>query len=273
MRKVKLFALLFFLAGIIFFACKKNNEQETASASEKEKATVSSIPRCPPDQTPVNFYSALFTEDPTFEVVVDNFGNSAYDVVEMVYKTGGKELVAQYDKLVHGTEGWAPVQEFYEQNGIDADAMLTKKAEVLASLLLLYKNHPDFYNMSIEDQSTVIRNVFTSLSEPQFRALHPKSPVVITYTALAERLGAEITPAQFRLTMSEVGDCLRDAVIGVIASSSSIIRDLYNTITGYNLGWSGIIRVAKSALSTVLHGNLIGAAVGFGLCIAWETFF
>ena len=117
----------------------------------------------------------------------------------------------------------------------------------------------------------IIKAVFVQLNDITFRENNPTHPMVVAYEQVLTRLTT--SPYLARLTMEEVGDCLQDAVIGAIAGSWSVIRDLYNVITGYNLGWSGIKKVAKSALQTIVGTSAVGAAIGFGLCIAWKTFF
>ncbi len=267
LKYLKLVSIFSLGIAMSLFSCKKEKQNEIV----KQKDEVpSSIPKCPPGEDPVLFYSDLFLSDPTFEVVVDKFGNNAFNIFRTLHKIGGDDLMKEYSGLLASYTDYSQIEQFYVVHRMDADVMLTSKAEILASLLLLYKDHPDFYALSINDQITVITNVFTTLKRPEYRADNPKNPVVLRYNqVIALPNGGVATMA--RLSMDEVGDCLRDAVIGGIVNSIGVIRDLYNVITGYNLGFSGIVRVAKSALGSIIGGSAIGALVGFGLCCAWEA--
>lgn len=225
---------------------------------------------CPVDS--INYYTQIFLFDPAFQIVVDKFGNNSFDIVSQIHATGGFPLLNTYNNLIHSYNNYSEIEQFYLQNNLDTFQMLDKKAEIFASILYLYKNHPGFSNLSQGNQISVITNVFNSLGDPTFRSYNSSSPVVSAYNALLNRLGVSNTPSS-RLTPSEAEDCLRDAIIGTIASATNLIKQLISVINSYNLGWSGIFNVSKSALRTIVGSNLIGGIVGFALCIAWEYFF
>lgn len=293
--KTLIFLAMIFVTAVGFNSCKKEtsskiqkpNEEEIAT--KKKKITTYFIPtycddlenpcsdpacapyyNCPVDS--VNYYSQLFLFDPTFQIIVDKYGNNSFDIVSQIHASGGFSLLNSYNNLVNSYSNYSQFEQFYLQNNLDTFLMLDKKAEIFASILYLYKNHPGFSYLSQGNQISVFTNVFNTLGDPTFRADHSNSLVVITYSALLNRLGIVNNPSS-RLTPSEAEDCLRDAVIGTIASSINLIKQLVSVINGYNLGWSGIVNVAKSALRTIASGNLIGGLAYFGLCIAWEYFF
>jgi hypothetical protein len=215
--------------------------------------------------------SQLFLYDTTFEIVVDKFGNNSFGMLSAIHGQGGLTLVGQYDNLIHTYNNYSEAEQFYLQNNLDTANMLNNHAEIFASLLYLYKNNIGFYNLSQGDQLTVITNVFNTLGNPDFRANNPNSPVVVAYNKILDRLGL-ISNSASRLTMEEVNECLKAAVIGAIVNSWNTIKQLWQVINGYNLGWSGIVNVAKSALRTIIGSSAAGALVGFALCIAWDFF-
>ncbi|HYE56598.1 MAG TPA: hypothetical protein VD996_17240, partial [Chitinophagaceae bacterium] len=206
-----------------------------------------------------------------FEKVVEHFGNGAFSMVLRVHRSGGLSLVQRFGSLVNSYSAYSEVERFYLQHRIDAWAMLEYHAGILASLLNLYKSHPDFYNLPLQDQCTVIRNVFGILGDAVFRSDNPKSPVVARYDQLLVDLGA-MDDVAARISMADVQDCLQEAVLGAVMNSFQTIRQLWQVINGYNLGWDGILHVARSALKTIVGSSVGGALVGFGLCIAWEYF-
>jgi len=266
-KYLKLISIFSLGIAMTLFSCKKEKQNEIVK--QKDEAP-SSIPKCPPGEDPVLFYSDLFLSDPTFEVVIDKFGNNAFNIFKTLHEIGGDDLMKEYSGLISSYTDYRQIEQFYEDHKIDPDMMLTSKAEILASLLLLYKDHPDFYALKLNEQITVITNVFKTLKSSEYRANNPKNPVVLRYNQVIA-LPNGGAPSMARLTMDEVGDCLEDAIIGGIANSIGVIRNLYNVITGYNLGFSGIVNVAKSALRTIVGSSAIGALVGFGLCCAWEA--
>jgi len=257
------------LAAVCMLAgCKKTmwNEERTSDQGRI------CLPADPLQGTePASYYSRLFLNDPAFAVVIDKFGNDAFTIVSTVQASGGNDALNSYNKIINTYSGYGEVEQFYSSYGIDKEAMLQLKANILASILYVYQQHPAFYNLTPEQQVMVIENVFTTLKDGAFRDANAVSPVVKAYNALAQRVGAQQCNS-CKLTMDEVTDCLKGAVGGAIVGSIKVLRSLYNVITGYNLGWSGIVEVAKSALGTALKDTLVGALVGFGICVAWDAF-
>jgi hypothetical protein len=153
---------------------------------------------------------------------------------------------------------------------LDPDAMLTSKAEILASLVQLYKNNPDFYAMKQEDQVTVITNVLNKLQDPEYNANNSRNPVVIRFNQVIALPNGGVGQGS-RLTVGEVTDCLLGAITGPIYHAWSLIMNVYDAVTGGNLGWSGILSVCKSALLIAMSGSALGSIVEFGLCCAWDA--
>ena len=261
------------LAGITVItltlaACKKMLTTEQTAASSRIFCSPADTPLA---TEPIGYYSNLFLQDAAFATVIDKFGNNALDAVSAVYATGGMDAVQQYGNLMNTYSSYRQVEQFYDQYHLDKEVMLTTNAEILASMMVVYQQQPTFYNMQPAEQSTVINSVLASLKDPLFREAHAGSPVVKAYNGLCQRAGTPQNAAS-KLTMDEVNDCLKGALLGALVGSWKTIRDIYNVITGYNLGWNGIVAVAKSALRTIVGSNTAGILIGFGLCIAWDVF-
>lgn len=80
-------------------------------------------------------------------------------------------------------------------------------------------------------------------------------------------------PVSGDLTWQDVGACALEAVGGAIAGSFKLFKQLHGVITGYNLGYSGIVNVATSAFRTVAGSSAPVMAITFGFCIAREVIF
>jgi len=225
----------------------------------------------PEDTNYVSYFSQYFLNDYSFSLLIDKFGNNAIDMATLVNNQGGLPLVSQYSTMVNSYTSYNQFQEFCLQNSIDTTAMLTEHAEILASIFYLNVSHPQFYNLDYPSQITVITNVLNTLDNEEFRLNNPNSPVVISYNLILQRVAASGNTT-VRLTMEEVEDCLKEAIIGGIASTYNTVRQLWGVINGYNLGFSGMVTVAKSALRSLLGSSVAGALVTFGVCIAWEIF-
>lgn len=272
LRKVILGGILSFLFSFLIYSCTKKE-----TPSEFQTTTVNRV--LPPDEDPptsedtnyVNYFSQYFLNDYSFALVIDKFGNNAIDMATLVNNQGGLPLVSQYGTMVSSYSSYSQFQGFCLQNGIDTSAMLNEHAEILGSVFNLNVSNPQFYNLDYSSQLSVITNVLNTLDSEDFRANNPNSPVVIAYNLILDRVAASGNIAA-RLTMDEVEDCLKDAIIGGIASTYNTVRQLWSVLTGYNLGWGGMVNVAKSALRSIIGSSAAGALVTFGLCIAWEIF-
>lgn len=242
--------------------CKKNTSSEPPLATGSRGVL-------PPGTEPVSHYSNLFLQDTAFAVLIDKFGNNAYGMAGAVFTRGGQKAVNDYNKVIHQHSSYNEVGQFYVQHALNKEAMLNAHAEILASLLYVYRQHPAFYALDVGQQQAVVSNVLAALKDPAFRNANAGSPVVKAYNKLRDRVHTA-SGAGGKLTMDEVNDCLKGAVIGAIAGLLKNVEILYKVISGYNLGWSGIVNVAKSALQSALGSTAVGTLVSFGLCIAWD---
>lgn len=278
MKKVFLASSIILLAATFFSSCSKEKTVPSQKENELESVSQESLTARPIVRTDEYYTQLILNQSISvnadykrFSFVLDKYANSTFSIVQELFAKGGINLVNQWKSKISSNIRYSDLSKFYSQHNIDTFAMIDKKTETIGALASFLQATPEFHSLDQSRQIVVIARVFDSLKAENYRINNPTNPLVLAYNSIINKFttGGGVLS---RLTADEVSDCLRDAIIGTIVGSVALIRDLVNVINGTNLGWSGIKRVAGSFLKT-LGGTAVLGAVGFGLCIAWETFF
>lgn len=283
MKKIYFFTTLL---TVLLFSCNKKagfpspsdfvskNEPRSIVSPESQNQAISD---------PVSYYSNQFLYDPSFALVMDKFMTNSADMYDLVEDEGGIYLLNQYESLMNSYTDYDQVESFYLTNQIDTAFMIQKHAEPIAAWLKLLKENPQFSDLSASEQLTVINNIENTLLNTSFISDNPGNILVTKFQQAYNRQLAKIgqnnggfrkiSTARVDLTLNEVIACGLEALGGAIANGYNTWRTLYGIITGYNLGWSGIVNVSKSALRTVLGSNVGGMVIIFAFCVASAAFF
>jgi hypothetical protein len=214
----------------------------------------------------------------------------------IIKKTGGKTLLKSYIELSRLNPSYEQLKEFYITNKIDTTIMLQLHAENLASILYIMDKNPTFAEENPETQTEVFSNIASTIRQKDFTSkfknapiaayagsskgnkdavdvVDKDSPMASANEEVPEDSEEDITIVDGGdLSWSEVASCALEAIGSAVIGSAGLIKNLYNVITGYNLGYSGIVRVATSAFKTFAGSNAVGMAIGFGVCVVFATF-
>jgi len=208
--------------------------------------------------------------------IIENTVKANRSIAEELYTKGGITLVNNYKSYMSVSRTCTQFTNFYLANDIDTSLMLDKKADIISSWALFMHKCPVFIGLTDTRNSEIFATVMATLKQESYRASNPNNILVVAYNAALNLMKPKVLTSgntSGRLTAGEVMDCLGATIGGALSASSSLIRDFVNVINGTNLGWSGIKSLSKSFIRTVASSNALGAAIGFGFCIAWETFF
>ena len=271
---------------VFIFSCNKKESYTSSVINNTQDDVMTKNPQADQSQyisDPVSFYSTQFLYDPSFALVLDKFIINSADMYDLVEEKGGIYLLNQYESLMNSYTSYSQVESFYLANQIDTGLMIQKHAEPIAAWLKLLKENPQFSDLSASEQLTVINNIENTLLNTSFISDNPGNILVTKFQQAYNRQLAKIgqnnggfrkiSTARVDLTLNEVIACGLEALGGAIANGYNTWRTLYGIITGYNLGWSGIVNVSKSALRTVLGSNVGGMVIIFGFCVASAAFF
>ena len=269
--KKTLLTFFFFCSIIIFNSCKKES-----SLSVKENNKIDEI-------------SNNLVNSETFASSLDSIVVNTMIIFKELNKSGGVALVKDYVNLSKLNPSYNDLNEFYLKNNLDAEKFLSLNAKNLANVLVIMNKHPELTQENAEIQSDVFYNISTRL-----RTNHELSG-----TKIARLMGKKLNPFKddtkriglrasgddsttpdtdpsqppADMTWQDVGACALEAVGGAIVGSFKLFKQLHGVITGYNLGYKGIVNVATSAFRTAVGSNAAGMAITFGICIAKEYFF
>ncbi len=226
-------------------------------------------------ETTVDLFAiaSTFLNDSTFALVIEKVLNNSVETHQILGAQGGSPAVAEHDSLINSSPEFEDMINFYDSLGVDTSEVLTRQAEIFAVWLQLLDENPEFAELSLQDQLWVIDNVKDTLRTETFRLENPNNILVQKFEDIISIVSTDPEIIENGLTWGEVVECAANALGGAITSGWGTLRNLYNVITGYNLGWRGILNVAKSALGTLMHANAAGAAIGFGICVAGSAIF
>ena len=221
---------------------------------------------------PVPYYSERFMNDSGFAIVLDKFIYSSMNMHSLIGIAGGEKAIQDHHDLINSYKSYSSVQEFYLNLSVDTASMLQYHVEPTAAYLYLWELNPDFAELSMEQQLSVIANIKSKLLDPSYRSSNPNNQLVKMITDFTTQINGRVT-ARASISIEDVVECAFGAIGGAVAGSYGLIRELWNVINGYNLGYSGIARVARSAFRTVVGGNVAGVAINFAFCIVGTSFF
>jgi hypothetical protein len=264
------FFATFLINLLLLSSCTKENHTQVSIQKAERGFAQSSIPRCPPGEDPVVYYSNAFLTDDDFAFTLDRFMYSSMNMQQAVGIAGGSIAIQEHHQLINSYRNYASMQQFYLSYGIDTAYMLQNHAEPMAAYIHLWDRHPEFADLTMQQQLSVIEKIKLNLLDSNFRAANPGNPLVIKINGFIAVFGNN---QALRLSLDEVVGCAFGAIGATIAGAWGVMRDLYNVIQGHNLGFSGIVRVTKSALRTLIGGNIVGMVVEFAFCVVGAAIF
>jgi hypothetical protein len=185
---------------------------------------------------------------------------------------GGEGAVQEHHDLINNFKTYSSVQDFYLNLGIDTAIMLEYHVEPTAAYVYLCDLNPEFAELTQQQQLDVLSNIKSMLMDSNFRNANPNNPLVMKIYDVSNRFNGSLT-TRMNVSLDDVVECAFGALGGAVASSYSLIRDLWSVINGYNLGYSGIARVARSAFRTAVGSNVAGIAINFAFCIVGTSLF
>lgn len=267
---MKKFGLLTLVILISTLGCRKN-----ASVTEQTNQKVET-------------YATQLINDESFAFSVNNIVNNTRSIFKIIQKKGGKKLLKNYMKLAKTNPSYNQLKGFYIANNIDTAKMLQLHSENLASVLFILDQNPSFAEENPEIQSKVLSHISSTMNRMNFDSRYKNSPIIAYAKNDKEKVGSAENnftrmndpeeqpddpddPITEDLGWESVAKCAVETIGGAIAGSTSLFKSLYNVITGYNLGFSGIVRVATSAFKTFMGSNAAGMAITFGTCLIVEA--
>lgn len=251
---------------MLLFGCAKSKETER-------------------QETKVGLYKQQLLNDEIFSKSLDNIVNNTITISKTVQSKGGQELVKQYLKLSSSNPTYNQLKQFYLENHIDTTSMLSLHIQNVANVLYFLNENKNFAEENSELQSLVLADVSKTIKGKGFSIMYKNSPISAytnkkwtklnntTSGTIKRSVDPEEPPVddppieEGDLSWEEVAGCAVSTLTGAISGSTGLIRNLYNVITGYNLGFSGIVKVATSAFRTFAGSNAVGMAIGLGTCV------
>ncbi|KXH84858.1 hypothetical protein [Chryseobacterium kwangjuense] len=268
----KFFLTIFFFCSVIILnSCKKDS---SLPVNEGNK---------------IDEISNNLVNSETFASSLDSIVLNTMVIFKELNKVGGVALVKDYVNLSKLNPSYNDLKEFYLKNNLDAERFLLLHAKNLANVLVIMNKHPELTRENADIQSNVFYNISARL----------RTNYELSGTKIARLVGKKLNPFKDNarniglrasgddpttpdtdpsrppadMTWQDVGACALEAVGGAIVGSFKLFKQLHGVITGYNLGYSGIVNVATSAFRTAVGSNAGVMAITFAVCIAKEYFF
>lgn len=270
MKKFTLaFAGLLSLAFLLFTNCSKSLNQDGFDQETVGTQFDGKTLQPPAGKDTVQYYTRLFLKDTNFARYMEAVCLSATDVAKTVKTKCGVGMKSTYQQLVSTANNYTKVDSFYLAHNIDTAYMANKKADIIARSALLYDDYRDFFRFSLSIRQSVINNVIDSLNNQRYISQNANDLAVGVMSTILVRFAPSISTG--RLTQEETLDCLKGAVGGVFVGIYSLVTEVYSAIANTAFSFSMVKSVAKKALRSFAGGALIGSAIQFGICLAWDA--
>lgn len=219
---------------------------------------------------------------------LDSIVNNTMAILNEINKVGGKQLLKEYMMISRQNPSYNDLKEFYVKNNLNDTKLLDLHTRNLANVLFIMSNHNELSSEDANIQSAVFFKISQNLQTNNLKNTKLKKVSTLRYNRLSiNKLASSEMPEEpidpeeppidppgdMDLTWQEVGACALQTVGGAVAGSFKLFKQLHSVITGYNLGWRGIVNVSRSAFQTFAGSNAPGMAIGFAFCIAEKVFF
>lgn len=272
--------LLFFSFFVLLSSCKKNeitiNENVNVKSNEKYKRIHNKIVEAKNalnlwrtsalQNIAIGKYSNVMKSYSTVEnsavssLVSDpNFVNllyhSAYGSLSLFEEYAGSMSTTNYNQFITAAyQVNASLENIFDQNGQSADPFISNISLILADAALINYNNTDFHLLSQAVQLEIIRDAidFYFQNDPSLGT--PPSGIQLT-----------------SIHLSEISNCLFQAVGGVLIGNYKIIRDIYGALTGSPIGYAFVYNMAGRILKQAFHnaGGWVGITLDFAFCLAF----
>jgi len=227
-----------FLVGISF-SCRKEQRFETSENVEKGIA----------------YYSKAFMTDPTFAKFVRTFVSNSFKVNRIISANQRSGVYRTATEI------------------IDTSGAYTNVAEIVTAGVMMRGEHPEFFELPLEEQQEVVKNVFDQLANDEFRRLNPTNELVIFGDEKIRHLnehGPLLRITAIDISWGEFAMCTAGALGAALGEYGGIIGQVWALFTqgSQYLTWGGIFQIANRVVRNAVPWYKVASiAFGYATCL------
>jgi hypothetical protein len=246
MTKKVLFSTILIAASFVMIqSCAKENTTATTSVKNKIK-------------DPVKYYSSLFLTDTSF-----------YKFMTTMSKNNLKMA------KIFKAKNYSDVQARYTPS--DSNNVYVSAAENVTTLYFLEKDHPDFAELSLNDQAAILNNVGDSLTSVAFRTTNPQNPLIQYENAtIPSLIDVDSIAVQQRFSFDHISSgefwtCTIGVGVAALSNYGSVLKDLKWLIQNGANSWGAVFDLAYDLIKNACPWWKVAAmAIGYATCL-WNA--
>lgn len=160
----------------------------------------------------------------------------------------------------------------------DSAAAYNAVAEIVTAEVMLQNVHPQFFQLTLEEQQLVCNNVCQQLADEAYRRENPSDPMVIYGTktiAYLNEYGPVMRKENNRvtrmdITWGEFSMCTAGALGAALGEYGGIVGEVWRIFTqgSQYLTWGGVFQIAsKIVKNAVPWYKVASVAFGYATCL------